>query len=220
MVFSAATVAGSWDDTEFSGGARRRGVWHVRLVGHGGRGAGILQVAGKLPKKGLRVTQGLPPLQDVFRDILSNFAASVTVVTGHTQGWHHGLTVSAFTSVSLDPPLVLICIDHASQSIKALRAAEGFTVNMLREGTGQVALRFASKATDKFSGLAVRPPTYEGAGLCLPEQSYASLECRKVEFVEAGDHTIFVGHVEHATRYDPGEPLLYWQRDFRRIRAD
>ena len=166
------------------------------------------------------MTQGLPPLQDVFRDIMSNFAASVTVVTGHTQGWHHGLTVSAFTSVSLDPPLVLICIDHASQSIKALRAAEGFTVNMLREGTGQVALRFASKATDKFSGLAVRPPTYEGAGLCLPEQSYASLECRKVEFVEAGDHTIFIGHVEHAVRYDPARPLLYWQRDFRRIRVD
>ena len=166
------------------------------------------------------MTRPLPPLQDVFRDIMSNFAASVTVVTSHTQGWHHGLTVSAFTSVSLDPPLVLICIDHASQSIKALRAAEGFTVNMLREGTGQIALRFASKDTDKFAGLAVRTPTYEGAGLCLPEHSYACLECCKVESVEAGDHTIFVGHVEHAARYDPGEPLLYWQRDFRRLRSD
>ena len=104
------------------------------------------------------MTQGLPPLQDVFRDIMSNFAASVTVVTGHTQGWHHGLTVSAFTSVSLDPPLVLICIDHASQSIKALRAAEGFTVNMLREGTGQVALRFASKDYRQVLGLGGEAP--------------------------------------------------------------
>ena len=163
------------------------------------------------------MTQAMPPLQDMFRDIMSNFAASVTVVTGHTEGWHHGLTVSAFTSVSIDPPLVLICIDHASQSIRALRAAEGFTVNMLREGTEQVALRFASKETDKFAGLAVMSPTYEGAGLCLPEQSYASLECRKVELVEAGDHTIFIGHVEHASYYGQVRPLLYWQRDFRRI---
>ena len=164
--------------------------------------------------------QALSPLRDVFRDILSNFAASVTVVTAHTRGWHHGLTVSAFTSVSLEPPLVLICIDHASQSIKALKAAEGFTVNLLRERTGPVALKFASKDTNKFAGLAVKSPTYEGAGLCLPDESYASLECRKVEFLEAGDHTIFIGLVEHAARYDPGRPLLYWQRDFRRIRPD
>ena len=166
------------------------------------------------------MTKAPPPLQDLFRDIMSNFAASVTVVTGHTHGWHHGLTVSAFTSVSLEPPLILICIDHASQSIKALRASEGFTVNMIREEAGQLAMRFASKATDKFSGLAVRQPTYEQAGLCLPEQSYASLECRKVEFIEAGDHTIFIGHVEHAVLYDSARPLLYWQRDFRRIQAD
>ena len=180
----------------------------------------IRQIAGNLSKKGLRVTRARPPFQDVFRDVMSNFAASVTVVTGHTEGWHHGLTVSAFTSVSLDPPLVLICIDHSSQSIKALRAAEGFTVNMLREGTGQVALKFASKDTDKFAGLAVRKPTYEGAGLCLPEHSFACLECRTVESLEAGDHTVFVGHVEHAVRYDPGKPLLYWQRGFRRIQTD
>ena len=71
------------------------------------------------------MTKAQPQFQDLFRDIMSNFAASVTVVTGHTEGWHHGLTVSAFTSVSLDPPLVLICVDHSSQSIKALRAAGG-----------------------------------------------------------------------------------------------
>ena len=166
------------------------------------------------------MNESLPPLGDVFRDIMSYLAASVTVVTAHTRGWHHGLTVSAFTSVSLEPPLVLICIDHASQSIKAIRAAEGFTVNLLREGAGPVALKFASKDTDKFAGLAVKPPTYEGAGLSLPEQSYASLECRKVEFLEAGDHTVFIGLVEHAVRYNRGRPLLYWQRDFRRIRAN
>ena len=145
---------------------------------------------------------------------MSNFAGSVTVVTGHTEGWYHGLTVSAFTSVSLDPPLVLICVDHSSQSIKALRAAEGFTVNMFREGTGQVALRFASKATDKLAGLVVEQPKHEAAGLCLPEESYASLECRTVESVEAGDHTIFIGHVEHANLYALARPSSTGSGDF------
>ena len=156
-------------------------------------------------------------MQDVFRDIMANFAASVTVVTSYRDDRHHGLTVSAFTSVSLVPPLVLICIDHASHSIEALRVASGFTVNMLREGTADVALRFASKDPDKFRDLPVRAPQYEGAGLCLPSLSYACLECRTVERAEAGDHTIFIGQVEHAARYDPGRPLLYWQRDFRRL---
>ena len=159
-------------------------------------------------------------LEDAFRDIMANFAASVTVVTSYWDERHHGLTVSAFTSVSLDPPLVLICIDHASHSIEALQAAGGFTVNMLREGTADVALRFASKDPDKFRDLPVRAPRYEGAGLCLPSHSFACLECRTVESAEAGDHTIFIGQVEHAARYDPGRPLLYWQRDFRRLQVD
>ncbi|WP_420613883.1 flavin reductase family protein [Candidatus Spongiisocius sp.] len=159
-------------------------------------------------------------LEDAFRDIMANFAASVTVVTSYWDERHHGLTVSAFTSVSLDPPLVLICIDHASHSIEALREAGGFTVNMLREGTADLALRFASKDPDKFRDLPVRAPRYEGAGLSLPSHSFACLECRTVESAEAGDHTIFIGQVEHAARYDPGRPLLYWQRDFRRLQVD
>ena len=163
------------------------------------------------------VQTGPAGFQNLLRDIMSNFAASVTVVTSSSGERHHGLTVSAFTSVSLDPPLVLICIDHSSHSIAALRAAGGFTVNMLREGTGDVALRFASKEPDKFAGLAVVSPSYDGAGLRLPEQSYACLECRTVKSLEAGDHTIFIGHVETAVRYDPARPLLYWQRDFRRL---
>ena len=162
---------------------------------------------------------GAAGFQNLFRDVMSNFAASVTVVTSFSDERHHGLTVSAFTSVSLDPPLVLICIDHSSHSISALRVAGGFTVNMLREGTADVAAKFASKDPDKLAGLAVVAPTYGGAGLRLPEQSYACLECRTVESLEAGDHTIFIGHVETAVRYDPARPLLYWQRDFRRLES-
>ncbi len=157
--------------------------------------------------------------QDLFREVMSNFAASVTVVTSFAEERHHGLTVSAFTSVSLDPPLVLICIDESSHSIEALRVARGFTVNMFKEGTGPVALKFASKDPDKFAGLAVEAPDFEGAGLRLPELSYACLECRTVDSLEVGDHTVFIGHVEAAQHYGGAKPLLYWQRDFRRLAA-
>ncbi len=158
--------------------------------------------------------------QDLFRNIMSNFASSVTVVTSYAEGRHHGLAVSAFTSVSLDPPLILICIDHASHSIEALRTAPGFTVNMLCADAAETAGLFASRHPDKFAALTVRSPEYHGAGLVLPSHSYASLEARTVESLEAGDHTIFIGHVEHAAYHRDDEPLLYWQRDFRRIRTD
>lgn len=166
------------------------------------------------------MTAGPDSFQDVFREVMSNFAASVTVVTSFAEGRHHGLTVSAFTSVSLDPPLILICIDHASHSVDALRLARGFTVNMLREGTGAMATKFASKNPDKFAGLVVREPEFRGAGLALPAESFASLECRTVQFLEAGDHTIFIGHVEQAVLYQVAKPLIYWQRDYRRLRQD
>ena len=167
-----------------------------------------------------RVTASPDPFQDVFRDIMSRFAASVTVVTSFAGDRHHGLTVSAFTSVSLDPPLILICIDHTSHSIGALRVAGGFTVNMLQEGTAEVARKFASKDPDKFTGLASTRPDFRGAGLVLSSESYASLECRTVKSVEAGDHTVFIGHVENAHSHRPAKPLLYWQRDFHRLMPD
>ena len=168
-----------------------------------------------------RITSQPVRLAEAFRDIMANFAAGVTVVTSYSEGRHHGLTVSAFTSVSLVPPLVLICIDHASHSIHALKAAKGFTVNLLREGTADLAIRFASKDPDKFRGLAIQAPEYEGAGRLLPSHSFAGLECRTVETAEAGDHTVFIGQVENAFIYQPiTPPLLYWQRDFRRLSTD
>lgn len=150
---------------------------------------------------------------------MSNSAAGVTVVTSTYDGVDHGLTVSAFTSVSLDPPLVLVCIDYRSQSIEPIRAAGGFTVNMLREGAGEVAMTFASKDEDKFDDVTVIRPTFQSAGPGIPEQSYALLECRTVESVAAGDHMIFIGHVEHAVRVDPGAPLIYWRRGFARLES-
>ena len=128
--------------------------------------------------------------------------------------------MSAFASVSLDPLLILVCIEYRSHSLEAMRHAEGFTVNMLRQGMGEVAMRFASKDDEKFDGLATLRPSYEAAGPLLPEQSYAILECRTVDILDAGDHMVFIGHVENAARVDPGSPLLYWRRGFHNIGPD
>ena len=163
---------------------------------------------------------GVPDVQEALKDIMSNFAASVTVVTSRHEGRDHGLTVSAFTSVSLEPPLVLVCIENQSHSLDAMLAAPGFTVNMIREGLGDVAWKFASKEDDKFADVATREPQFEGAGLTLLEHSFAVLECRTQETVQAGDHIVFLGHVEHAQRVDPGAPLMYWRRGFAKISAD
>jgi len=103
-------------------------------------------------------------MNDLFLAVMRNIAASVTVVTATNEGRHHGLTVSAFSSVSLDPPIVLVCIDKSSTSLAALHAAGGFTINFLDAGAGEVAMQFASKDTDKFATISHSAPNLPNAG--------------------------------------------------------
>ena len=134
-----------------------------------------------------------------FRRALCQFAAGVTVVTTHDgQGRSLGLTVTAFASVSLDPPLVLICVDHRSEA-----------------HIGQEALsrRFAAGGAAKFKGLELVKGT---TGVPLIPGALAHLECRISATHDAGDHTIYVGEVL-AAQTQPGRPLLYHDRDYRRL---
>ena len=153
---------------------------------------------------------------DAFREIMSNCAASVTVVTCRVDGRNHGLTVSAFTSVSLQPPLALVCIGEEAVSGEVLRRADGFTVNLLRAGSGPVADRFASPEEDRFAGSSIASPVTPGAGPFLPDHACAYLECRTVQSVEAGDHVIFIGQVENAVRLRDDPPLVHWRRAYAR----
>ena len=142
-----------------------------------------------------------------FRTALRNFAAGVTVVTTRDRdGRPSGMTASAFTSVSLDPPLVLVCVDHAATAHPAFRAHGWFAVNVLQREQEALSRRFAVSGGDKFDGV----PCHEGTtGLPLLDGALATLECRVVEAHEAGDHTIFVGAVE-AVSMTAGEPLVYF----------
>ena len=149
-----------------------------------------------------------------FRRALGQFAAGVTVVTTRdAQGRSLGLTVTAFASVSLDPPLVLICVDHRSEAHIGFRHAGLFGVSILAEGQEALSRRFAAGGAAKFKGLELVKGT---TGVPLIPGALAHLECRISATHDAGDHTIYVGEVL-AAQTQPGRPLLYHDRDYRRL---
>jgi len=151
---------------------------------------------------------------DDFRRVLGHFATGVTIVTTcDGDGRPAGLTVSAFCSLSLDPPLVLVCVDHKSQSYPALRDAGRFAVNVLRREQEEASRRFASTRLDKFDGV---PHTLSALGLPLLDDALAHIECATVTQHAEGDHTIFIGRVERALTFT-GEPLLYHRGRYARL---
>ncbi len=149
-----------------------------------------------------------------FRRALGQFATGVTVVTTRdAQGRPQGLTVNAFCSVSLGPPLVLVCVDRRSEAHPAFLASRAFAVSVLAEGQEDLSRRFASGGAKKFSGVDLLPGR-SGAPL-LPE-ALAHLECRLTATHPGGDHTIFVGEVTQLAVH-PGRPLLFHGSRYRRL---
>ncbi len=149
-----------------------------------------------------------------FRRALGQFASGVTVVTTLDRGGRPlGLTVSAFCSVSLHPPLVLVCIDQRAEANLGMRESGLFAVSVLGEGQEDVSRRFASAARDKLAGFELA----EGRqGLPLVPGALAQLQCRVRSFHEEGDHTVWVGEVL-ALAVRPGRPLVYHAGAYRRL---
>lgn len=156
----------------------------------------------------------MPVTPDEFRRALGRFASGVTVVTARCEDDKPcGITVSAFSSVSLTPPLVLICIDRRASLHDYLREGGYFAVNILAEGQEEISHRFASKVPDRFDGLVYR----EGiAGSPVIEGTLATIECQIVHAYSGGDHTILVGEVL-STQVSEGKPLLYSQGNYARL---
>ncbi len=149
-----------------------------------------------------------------FRRACGRFATGVTIATVlDAQGTPHGLTVSSFTSVSLDPPLVLICLGHAVTMIDAFRAARHFGINVLAAGQRELSDKFARKGYDRFNGLPwisgkTRVPLLPGA--------LAAIECSVEQRVASGDHDILIGRMVRAEVAE-GEPLIYYASDYREL---
>jgi flavin reductase (DIM6/NTAB) family NADH-FMN oxidoreductase RutF len=158
----------------------------------------------------------MPISDDEFRSALSRFPSGVTVVTTKdASGRFHGITVSAFSSVSLDPPLVLICIERDAYSHQAFLESGVFAVNFLSSSQSELSERFASPLDDKFDEVDF---TLGDLGLPLLAGCLVNLECKVRNTGDGGDHTIFIGEVESA-RVNDGDPLLYFRSDYREIGA-
>ncbi|HEV7594846.1 MAG TPA: flavin reductase family protein [Gemmatimonadaceae bacterium] len=151
---------------------------------------------------------------DEFRSVLGRFPSGVTVVTTKvSDGSDEGMTVSAFCSVSLDPPLVLICIEKNASAYVALTAASGFVVNILAASQEQIARRFSIVDIDRFEGVGY---SRSQNGFAVLDDVLGVIECTTFAMHDAGDHTIIVGEVE-AARAQNGTPLLYYRGGYAQL---
>ena len=145
-----------------------------------------------------------------FRRALAQFASGVTVVTTEGPEGPLGLTVTAFSSLSLDPPLVLVCIDRRSETHAGFERG-AFAVSLLAEGQEAVSQRFACGGPAKFAEGGLETGS---SGLLLVRGALAHLECRVHASVPGGDHVIYIGLVERVAVFE-GRPLLHHARGYR-----
>jgi flavin reductase (DIM6/NTAB) family NADH-FMN oxidoreductase RutF len=152
---------------------------------------------------------------DTFRSVLGRFASGITIVTARDRdGKDFGMTVSAFCSVSLVPPLVLICVDHVASMHDLLLGAKHFAVNILASHQEHISRRFSGPDEHKrFDGVG-----YDRGitGAALLDDALAHIECRRVAQHDAGDHTVVIAEVESATAHSH-RPLLYYRGGYAQL---
>jgi flavin reductase (DIM6/NTAB) family NADH-FMN oxidoreductase RutF len=165
------------------------------------------------------VTEALDALE--YRRVVGRFATGVTVVTTVLDGQHHALTANSFTSVSLEPFLVLFCPEKLARLHDAVLASGTFAVSVLAQGQEDVSRRFAARGrplAEQFDGVAHTFGPQTGAALI--DRSLATLECRTTSTTDAGDHTVVVGQVLGLGVPSPtGKPLLYYEGRYGAFRS-
>ncbi len=142
-----------------------------------------------------------------FRSVMGHFASGVTIITARHEGIDYGLTASAVSSLSLDPPMLLICVNKTSNTQRAIAEAQVFAVNILQEDQSRLAHRFAGSHPDKFAGMSI---SYGELGVPLLDDMLATIECRVTEIISGGTHSIFLAEVQTA-RAAEGMPLTYFR---------
>jgi flavin reductase (DIM6/NTAB) family NADH-FMN oxidoreductase RutF len=149
-----------------------------------------------------------------FRLACGRYATGVTVATVlDAAGDPHGITVNSFTSVSLLPPLVLICLAHRARVLEHFQPGVHFGINVLNETQREISDHFANSKRDRFNGIEWRPG---GTGVPLLPRGLAFIECRMRNRVTAGDHDIVIGEVLEA-KVEEGRPLLYYASGYRKL---
>jgi flavin reductase (DIM6/NTAB) family NADH-FMN oxidoreductase RutF len=160
-----------------------------------------------------------PPLSPFeFRKALGHFTTGVTVITVEREpGKIHGMTANSFTSVSLDPVLILVCVDHRAKMLPLLQKKKQFGVSVLKQNQQAISEYFAkrehSSEAEQRLGVHYRPTP---SGAPVIDGTLLQMSCKVIASHVSGDHTIFVGEVQDAEMHE-GEPLLYFRGEYRKI---
>jgi len=153
---------------------------------------------------------------EAFRLTMGHFASGVTIITARDGGVDYGVTANAVTSVSLEPAMLLVCLNRKSRTQAAVSRSGVFAVNILEESQGELAVGFATSRPEKFAGVDLH---YGKLGSPLLEGALAHLECWVIEAVAAGTHEIYLAGV-HSAEHFPGEPLAYFRGRFGQLDLD
>jgi 4-nitrophenol 2-monooxygenase / 4-nitrocatechol 4-monooxygenase, reductase component len=154
--------------------------------------------------------------REVFREVIGHFTSGVTVITAISDGRDYGMTASAVTSLSLEPPMMLVCLNDRSPTQQAITRSRAFAVSVLAEGQHELAKRFGRRADDKFAGVAI---TRGAGGVPLIRDALAVLECEVGDDIVGGTHRVFLARVVRAGAR-PGSPLAYFRGTFGRVELD
>jgi flavin reductase (DIM6/NTAB) family NADH-FMN oxidoreductase RutF len=154
------------------------------------------------------------PVDDAqFKLAMSHFASGVTVVTTEHEGKKFGMTVASFASLSLHPPLVLVCIERGVKTHDAIAVSGRFAVNILDQRQADISNRFASRVDDKFAGVETRRGEL---GVPLLATALTAIECTVQAQLPGGDHSIFIGEVQRVQSSD-GAPLVYYHSGYHHL---
>lgn len=156
-------------------------------------------------------------LTDDFKDALASWASGVSIVATRAGGLVHGVTVSSFASLSLEPPLVIVCIKQSSRLPPMVREAGGFAVSLLAAEQGETSAAFARAGREPAAGLVGSDEARTRRGLPVVQGAMAYLDCALHDEVAVGDHTILIGRVLEAVASPDKAPLVYYRRRYRTL---
>jgi flavin reductase (DIM6/NTAB) family NADH-FMN oxidoreductase RutF len=159
----------------------------------------------------------MPITDEQFRRTMGQWASGVTVITTLHPGGIHGMTASSFCSVSLHPPLILVCVDHRNRTHAYLEESRVFCVHILAEGQEELSQRCAGRLGDAGKELQGVPYHAGVTGAPILDGCLAWADCRILHTHDGGDHTIFVGQIEATGEDETARPLLYWRGRYRRL---
>jgi flavin reductase (DIM6/NTAB) family NADH-FMN oxidoreductase RutF len=153
--------------------------------------------------------------QHHFRRVCGKYATGIAILTVlDSFGAPQGMTVNSFTSVSLEPPLILVCIDRQTSILNHFLPGKRFGVNVLDENQKKLSTLFANSGYDRFDGIKWNPGE---AGAPVLTEALATLECAVNQMVEAGDHVVVIGEALHAT-WREGRPLIFFNSSYQALR--